>query len=244
MGSMDETETAYLNQRIAELEGKHQLQTDLYHIERRSGKRCLSLCGIFLVLWLLTCSVLTAIIFSKISTIPEIRRDQVKTNERVKQIVSKDQELEERISEIRNAPFGYFCGYQNSFSTANSVIKYDKLLYSSQSGLQKKSAGIDINTGKFVSGFSGTWRVDFSLRTKPDAGEDIYIYLYKNGQKIPETWFVSSGSSDNYGWDWNTGGRSVLLHLDVGDELYLGSTYMEDSARDIIFCVSLEQVDA
>merc|ERR1712025_1158176 len=103
-----------------------------------------------------------------------------------------------------------------------SVITYDKLLYSSQFGLQGDSPGIDINTGKFVSGLSGTWRVDFSLQTHPNTGEDNYIYLYKNGKQIPETHFYSHGSSAVSGWDANTGGRSVLLHL--GDELYLATT--------------------
>ena len=149
-------------------------------------------------------------------------------------------ELQEKIGEVRNAPFGYFCSYQDKFSAPDSVITYEKLLYSSQSGLQGDSPGIDINTGKFVSGFSGTWRVDFSLYTVPDPGEAIDIFLYKNGEQIPETQFYSHRSSTGSGWDVNTGGRSVLLHLDLGDQLYLATTVNEDWARDITFCVSLE----
>ena len=72
MGSMDEVDTAYMSQRIAHLESKQQLHADLYMIERSSGKRWFALCGIFQVLWLLACSALIVIIFSKISTIPEI----------------------------------------------------------------------------------------------------------------------------------------------------------------------------
>ena len=234
---MDETDTAYLSQRIAELESKHQLQAELYDIQRSSWKRCFFFgifCGIFLVFWLLACSVLITIIFS--SKIPDLRRDQGKTNEKFKQIVSE-------IEDVRNLPFGYFCGYQNSFSASNSVINYDKLLYSIQSGLQGDSPGLNMNTGKFVSGFSGTWRVDFSLSSSPSRLEYIDIYLYKNGDRIPETRFHSYRSSSNSGYDYNTGGRSVLLHLDLGDEVYLRTTTMKDSANYIIFCVSLEQVN-
>ena len=138
----------------------------------------------------------------------------------------------------------YVChGNKDEFSAANSVITYDKLLYSSQFGLQGDSPGIDINTGKFVAGISGTWRMDFSLRTWPDPGEHIVIYLYKNGQQIPETLFKSKRSPEGSGWDANTGGRSVLLHLDLGDELHLGTDIMEDYAEYLIFCVSLEQFD-
>ena len=153
------------------------------------------------------------------------------------------QELQEKIEEVRNPPFGYFCSYKGVFSLSSSVITYDKLLYSSQFGLQGDSPGIDINTGKFVSGFSGTWRVDFSLLTYPDPGEEIHIYLYKNGEMIPETLFYSYRSSTISGYDGNTGGRSVLLHLDLGDQLYLGTTTMQEPAVNIIFCVSLEQFD-
>ena len=123
------------------------------------------------------------------------------------------------------------------------MITYDKLLYSSQFGLQGDSPGLDINTGKFVSGFSGTWRADFSLWTYPSPGETVAIYLYKNGEQITETLFESSSRPDGSGFDFNTGGRSVLLHLDLGDELVLATTTMMDPAFSILLCVSLEKVD-
>ena len=131
---------------------------------------------------------------------------------------------------------------QITFSAANSVITYDKLLYSSQSGLQGDSPGIDINTGKFVSGFSGTYRVDFSLYSAPDPVDVTSMYLYKNGENIQETKFMAARSSTGSGPDQNTGGRSVLLHLDLGDEVFL-VTGTTDTAYRIIFCVSLEQID-
>merc|ERR1711971_185505 len=160
--------------------------------------------------------------------------------EALKEKDNEIKELQEKIEEVRNPPFGYFCSYQGSFSTATSVITYEKLLYSSQFGLQGDSPGIDINTGKFVSGFSGTYRVDFSLQTIPDPVENIYIHLYKNEVRIQETEFYSSRSPTGSGHDFNTGGRSVLLHLDLGDELHLATGTITDTAYYIIFCVSLE----
>merc|ERR1712141_162859 len=106
-----------------------------------------------------------------------------------KELRTENMDLQEKIEKVQNPPFGYFCSYQDYFSAANSVITYDKLLYSSQFGLQGDSPGIDINTGKFVAGFSGTWRVDFSLITWPHHGEYIYIYIYINGIQIPESHF-------------------------------------------------------
>ena len=151
-----------------------------------------------------------------------------------------NKELQEKIEEFQNLPFGYFCAFKDQFSTGNSVITYDKLLYSSQFGLEGDSPGINITSGKFLSGFSGTWRVDFSLYTTPDPGEAISIYLYKNGEMITETGFFSSGGSD---YEGKTGGRSLLLHLDMGDELYIYTDVTDDPTYNIIFCVSLEQFD-
>ena len=156
---------------------------------------------------------------------------------------NENKELREELENLRNPPFGYFCSFQEKWTEADSVITYDKLLYSSQFGLQGDSPGIDINTGKFVSGISGTWRVDFSLYTYLDPGQTVNIYLYKNGERIPEVLFISYRSPDVTGYDYNTGGISVLLHLDLGDEVYLASTTMQDSAELVIFCVSLEQFD-
>ena len=179
----------------------------------------------------------------------EKNNEIMELQEKIEAVQTENNELQDKIKEVRNPPFGYFCSYKFKLQLqvttfySKSVITYDKLLYSSQFGLQGDSPGIDINTGKFVSGFSGTWRVDFSLYTYPDPGNDIYIHLYKNGKRIPEADFDSTRSQHVSGYDRHTGGRSLLLHLDLGDELYLGSTTMEDPAWRINFCVSLEQAD-
>ena len=73
--------------------------------------------------------------------------------------------------------------------------------------------------------------------------DEVIIYLHKNGEIIPETRFYSSRNSGVSGYDYNTGGRSVLLHLDLGDELHLATTLMQDKAHYVIFCVSLEHFD-
>ena len=40
-----------------------------------------------------------------------------------------------------------------------------------------------------------------------------------------------------------TTGTDTGVHLEEGDELYLATSRMEDEARRIIFCVSLEHSD-
>ena len=163
--------------------------------------------------------------------------------EKIENVQTEKKELQEKIEEVRNPPFGYFCSSgREELLLDYFVITYDKMLYSSQFGLQGDSPGIDINTGKFVAGISGTWRVDFSLYTSPNPGENINILLYKNGERIPEAEFLSYRSNSVSGYDYNTGGRSLLLHLDLGDKLHL-ATFNIDEALSIIFCVSLEQAD-
>ena len=49
--------------------------------------------------------------------------------EALKEKDNENIELKEKIEEVRNTPFGYFCGYQDAFYSPNSVITYDKLLY-------------------------------------------------------------------------------------------------------------------
>ena len=175
--------------------------------------------------------------------IEEVKTENMVLKRKIEEVIRGNKELQEKIDVVGNPPFGYFCGFQELFSTPNSVINYDKLLYSSQFGLEGESPGINITSGKFLSGFTGTWRVDFSLWTGPDPAEAIYVFLYKNGVRVPETEFASYRSFTGSGYDGNTGGRSVLVHLDLGDELYIGTTTMEEPAVNIIFCVSLEQVD-
>ena len=79
--------------------------------------------------------------------------------------------------------------------------------------------------------------------TWPHYGEYIYIYIYKNGVQIPESHFYSFRTTLHDGEDVNTGGRSLLLHLELGDELHLGTTTNDDTAYEILFCVALEQFD-
>ena len=53
-----------------------------------------------------------------------------------KALINKDVLVEAtETSERDQEPFGYFCAYKLSFDADDSVITYDKLLYSSQFGL-------------------------------------------------------------------------------------------------------------
>ena len=136
----------------------------------------------------------------KDNEIMELQEKMGEFQEKIEELGAENKEQQEKI-EVRNPPFGYFCAFKDTFSTAFSVITYDKLLYSSQFGLQGESPGVDLTNGKFSDGISGARRVDFSLITYPAPGELYFIYLYKNREQIPETFVGSSRSSTGSGYD-------------------------------------------
>ena len=74
-----------------------------------------------------------------------------------------------------------------------------------------------LSIGIFTAPLAGTWSISFSLYSDPDPGDYNDIYLYKNGQQIPESYHRTIHSSGGSGWSGFTGGRIVFLSLDAGD---------------------------
>ena len=60
---------------------------------------------------------------------------------------------------MRDNPYSFECGYQTAWDTADSVISYTRLLYSSTN----VTGGLDISSGLFTAGHSGTWAVTFTF---------------------------------------------------------------------------------
>ena len=59
------------------------------------------------------------------------------------------------LREVRDNPYSFECGYQTAWDTENSVISYTRSLYSSTN----VPGGLDISSGLFTAGHSGTWAV-------------------------------------------------------------------------------------
>ena len=107
------------------------------------------------------------------------------------------------------------------------------------------------------------WRVEWSLVTEPEEGEENNMFLYRNGDKIPELshyavhvgtggWSAVTGRNisiqfhmwnSTYWWNFCNlpflGGRSVLLHLDVGDEVSLVTERCDGGVYGVLLCISL-----
>jgi len=157
-------------------------------------------------------------------------------------LISKDHELERDVSISRNPPFIHSCGYQYSSHITHQTIPYSSLLYSSTN---TEGGGLDIATGVFTSPLAGSYTVTWSLMAGDDHGNQenlVVIYLRQNGQNIKESRHVSGYSGPGV-VVYEQGGRTLVLHLDMGDTLDL---YCDDCGAYIYyttFCVSLSTFD-
>ena len=78
--------------------------------------------------------------------------------------------------------------------------------------------------------------ISYSYRSYIDSGEDINIHFYKNGVRLPETYYnvYYNGGS---GKVVSTGGRSLYKRLKPGDTLHLGTDWLNGHMFGIILCV-------
>ena len=157
--------------------------------------------------------------------------------------------LKSKIQDLTNPPFFHSCLYQDEYHTAGSpVIDYDKIMYLSSNRCE--DADIDLNSGVFTAGWPGTYTVTVDLMFYEFESN---LYFRKNGAKIEES-FLSSYNVYDFDQGKNNfttfilnfikGGRTILLHLDTGDQIDI---YCENcSSRiyfDITLCISLSTYD-
>ena len=97
-------------------------------------------------------------------------------------------ELELEVTRVRETPYIHACGYQefNYNSPKAETISYSNLFYSSTN--MPGVGGLDTETGVFTAPHPGSYTVTWSTSANNDAGEEkVFIYLYKNGQRIEES---------------------------------------------------------
>merc|ERR1719312_2180585 len=154
-------------------------------------------------------------------------------------IVINKNELESEISMIRTPPHMHACGYMDSYNYVSGTITYSSLLYSSTN---TEGGGLDISTGIFTSPYPGSYTVTWGLKAGVKYTQEVSIDLKHNGNSIEESRHDSyyTGSDQLY----EQGGRTIILHLDMGDTLalYKGpGSYSE--VYSVTFCVSLSTYD-
>ena len=162
--------------------------------------------------------------------------------ERIAVAEKEDLELRKTVEEVRNPPFAFQCAsnYGKWWHLSNAIITYDKLLYSSMFNVD---GGFDIATGVFTAGYPGTWTLTASMRSALNEGEDSFIFIYHNDQKIEDSrLFTHVGSGQTV---QSMTSRTLLMHLDTGDSVSLRTEQwgLGWGIADIILCVELAQFD-
>merc|ERR1712080_59001 len=102
------------------------------------------------------------------------------------------------VAQVRDLPYAMACAYQYSWTTGSATITYSSLL-SDYNNHDKPNGGdgvMDISTGQFTCLTAGHYTVTFSGRAEVQPGEQVWIYIYRNGVVVEESRWGSYSSSD------------------------------------------------
>jgi len=162
-------------------------------------------------------------------------------NEKIVSINKTTTEHSRNIKFLRDPPEIFYCGYKYDMNTTESIITYNSLFYSRTN---QETGGLDLSSGLFTAGYPGTYTVTWSLWSSNDFGDDkMVIYLYKNGKNLGDPSKQSSWYNGPSGYVRDFGGRSLIVHLDLGETLNL---YCKDCSSDVYhttLCIALAQFD-
>jgi len=148
---------------------------------------------------------------------------------------------EKSINVLRDPPSIFYCGYRHDTHATSSVLTFDRLSYSRSN---QPTGGLDPKTGVFTTPYPGTYSVSWSLWARNDAGDDlVLISLHKNGAYVGEESRHVSEYTGASGHVDDQGGRTLILHLDMGETLSMYCDDCHDEVYDVNFCVSLVQFD-
>jgi len=127
--------------------------------------------------------------------------------------------------------------YRDEWTTADAKITFEKVL------VGKGVGQLNPTTGVFTCGQTGTYLVSWSCFNRLASGQMNYIYLYRNGSEIPES--IQKSLNGSGGQEiGHQGGRSMLLSLNLGDELWLQADYFfEGTANFVQFNLQLVAVE-
>merc|ERR1719347_1616218 len=142
---------------------------------------------------------------------------------------------------LRDPPESFSCVYKDEWPAIVAPITYDSIFYERSN---QPTGGLDIRSGVFTAPYPGTYTVSWTLRCSNIKGQYAELQLYKNDDRVYETQHYSSLDSASHGNDLNDqGGVTLIMHLDMGEELSLHYTDGDAPAIHVMFCVQLSQFD-
>merc|ERR1719350_1626003 len=149
------------------------------------------------------------------------------------------------VTRMRDLPYEMFCAYQDKWTTPSSTISFDSFLADYNNG-DRPGGGqgeMDLATGTFTCLTGGYYTISFAAYHLLHLKESTNLFLYHNGERLA----ASSGwqSNDNSAGAALAiqGGRTLILHLAVGDTLSLGVTACSGAINQLTFCLSLTGFD-
>jgi len=155
-------------------------------------------------------------------------------------LVTKTDQLIADVTSLKSSPVFHACAYHGYQTIISERITYSKHLYWSRSNNQ---GTLDLNTGVFTSGVSGTYTIAWNLRVGNDYNDNnVRIFLRKNGENIRESRHYSEYTG-LMGYSSDQGGRTLLVHLDSGETLDLFCEDCQAGVYGITVCVSLATKD-
>merc|ERR1719369_1588219 len=156
-------------------------------------------------------------------------------------LMFKTDDLEREVAILKAPPYIHACGsHYDVISASSGTIPYTSLLYSSTN---QEDGGLDISTGVFTAPHGGSYTVSWDAQARLNRWEGVYIYLQKNGVTMEES-LHNSYYGDNIDDHMNEqGGRTLVVHLDLGDTLQLYKSDGDGDVAKTTFCVSLTTFD-
>jgi len=132
------------------------------------------------------------------------------------------------------------CAFQLSWEIANATITYDSLLsdWSNEAG----EGIMDINTGVYtLLRPGGFYRVTYSGFIGMNPGDQVYVDLHHNGERVKGGDWYSQAQGDSTWIMSEQGSRSLVIHMDMGDTLELKTREEPNFGHllELILCVSL-----
>ena len=83
-------------------------------------------------------------------------------------LMTKVEEHEERIQDLRDPPTSFVCAYQSSTSAYSSTVAYESTFYSRTN---QAEGGLSLYTGVYTAPVPGTYTITYSLYSYNDYGK-------------------------------------------------------------------------
>merc|ERR1712130_380507 len=130
---------------------------------------------------------------------------------------------------LRDLPIVIISAFRDSSIKSPQTVTFESFLANFNNGNRPGggSGELDLDSGVFTCFTPGYYTVSFSVGglVGPIWGAKTYLYLYKNGTQLPESFcYVWMGNGVLNADVGVTQSRSLILHMDAGDTLELRMT--------------------